>query len=300
MSALPPPLRLATVGAEGAERAADDDAPTAGLADASTTTVDGARGWTLRQACRIARLAPATVRALMDAGVVQPVRNAHGSLLFSFRDLSALRGLRDVPGSRLRRTLLRLRGAAGRRLVHRGARLLVHETDGTLWDAETGQLALPLADAGAEHAAACVFVATDGAREIDWFARATELEEHDPPAAVLAYRAAVTDAPSREEAWLNLGALLHELGRHDEAAAAYESGLAALPASALLHFNHGVLLHAQGRLREALAAYRRALTHESALADAHHNAALVCIDLRETQHAVRHINAFRRLEPQAT
>lgn len=257
---------------------------------------DGTRGWTLRQACRIARLAPSTVRALVHAGVVRPARTARGSLLFSFRDLSALRGLRDVPGSRLRRTLLLLQGVDGRRLVNRGARLLVHETDGTLWDAESGQLALPLADPGDEHVAACVYVAAEGALEIDWFARATELEEHDPGGAIVAYRAAVSDAPSREEAWLNLGALLHELGRLDEAGSAYETALRALPTSALLHFNHGVLLHARGQLREALGAYQCALEHESALADAHHNAALVCIALREPQRAVRHINAFRRLE----
>ncbi len=39
-----------------------------------------------------------------------------------------------------------------------------------------------------------------------------------------------------------------------------------------------------------------ALVHESALADAHHNAAPMCIALREPQRAVRHVSAFRRLE----
>ena len=260
------------------------------------TCNDATQGWTLRQACRIARLSPTTVRALVQADIVQPARNATGALLFSFRDLSALRSLRDIPGSRLLRTLLQLRGVRGRRLLNRGARLIVLDVDGTQWDAETGQLALPLAAAGAEHGATCVFVAPDESGEIDWFARAAELEDRDPMAAVQAYRAAVQDAPSREEAWLNLGALLQELGRHDEAHATYAAALRALPGSALLHFNRGVLLHAEADMPAALSAYLDALAIDDQFADAHHNAALVCIALRDPQRAVRHINAFRQLE----
>lgn len=252
--------------------------------------------WTLRQACRIARLAPATVRTLVQARIVRPVHTRGGGLLFSFRDRGALGGLHDIPGSRLRRSLVRLRANAGRRLVNRGARLLVQDRDGTLWDAETGQLALPLADVGAAHGAACVFIADRSLSEIDWFARAAELEEAEPEAAALAYREAVRDAPSREEAWLNLGALLQERGRFAEAQAVYCEALAALPASALLRFNFGVLLHVQDRLAEALGVYERALEQDPALADARHNAAVAHLQLGNPQQALHQFNVLRRLE----
>ena len=96
--------------------------------------------YSLRRVCRIVRLSPSVVASLIGAGVVAPVRGPRGAFEFSFRDLAVLRGLAGARSASLKRSALRLRAAAGLRLVARGTRPVVLEADGTAWDAETGQL----------------------------------------------------------------------------------------------------------------------------------------------------------------
>ncbi len=67
---------------------------------------------------------------------------------------------------------------------------------------------------------------------------------------------AALDAP---EFQTNLGAVLHDLGRFDQAAAAYRRAIAAKPASPQAHNNLGNTLQTLGDVAGAEAAYRRAL-----------------------------------------
>jgi tetratricopeptide (TPR) repeat protein len=75
----------------------------------------------------------------------------------------------------------------------------------------------------------------------------------------------------------NLGNVLDELGRLQEAEYAYLRALARDPKLADAWFNLGVLRQKMGREEEALSSYERAYAVEPAYADALHNAALLLI-----------------------
>jgi hypothetical protein len=160
--------------------------------------------YSLRQASRIVGLAPATVAALARAGViaVSPAGAARqGDLLFTFADLATLRAVATLPATAVRRSLRAGRSAllhasTGRRLRALGARLVVVEPDGRLWDAETGQWLLGFDEESAPVARVVVSAAWNqsapSAPVIDPFERALLLEATDPDAAAAGYRACCT------------------------------------------------------------------------------------------------------------
>lgn len=253
--------------------------------------------YSLRRVCRIVRLSPSVVASLIGAGVVAPARGPRGAFEFSFRDLSVLRGLARARPTALKRGALRLRPAEGLRLVARGTRPVVLESDGTAWDAETGQV---LIDFGAEPAgAARVVVMNEGADDrapSSLLDAAIGLEASDPDAAMRAYRQAIAADPGAEDAYLNLGALLEERDRLERALEVYLEGAARCPRSALLRFNCGVAYQLLSAYREAEESYLAALALDPALSDAHHNLAIIYLELGEEQRAIRHHNEVRRLE----
>jgi tetratricopeptide (TPR) repeat protein len=253
--------------------------------------------YSLRRVCRIVRLSPSVVATLIGAGVVAPARGRRGALEFSFRDLSVLRGLARAQPTALKRGALRLRAAEGTRLVARGTRPVVLERDGTAWDAETGQL---LIDFDAEHAgAARVVVMKEGVEDrasSSLLDAAIALEGRDPDAAMRAYRQTIAADPTVEDAYLNLGALLEEGERLEQALEVYLDGAARCPGSALLRFNCGVAFQLLSAYREAEEWYLAALALDPALPDAHHNLAIIYLELGEEQRAIRHHNEVRRLE----
>ena len=78
-------------------------------------------------------------------------------------------------------------------------------------------------------------------------------------------------------AWMahnNLGNLLKDTGRLDEARAAYEAALAVRPDFAMAHSNLGIVHKRQNRLDDAIRAYRRALECDPTYAGAYFNLAL--------------------------
>lgn len=135
-----------------------------------------------------------------------------------------------------------------------------------------------------------------------WLARGLSLEAQNPAAAIAAYRRALAGCPTFSDAHINLGRLLHN--QQDLAAAEHHYRLAlATSATALPWFNLGVVLEDQGRADEAIAAYREALTLDSSFGEAHLNLARL-LDRRgritgghaaDLQAAVRHLATYRRL-----
>lgn len=251
--------------------------------------------YSLRRVCRIVRLSPSVVDALVGAGVVAPARGARGAFEFSFRDLSVLRGLSEARPSALKRGVLRLAPSEGRRLVARGTRPVVLERDGTAWDAESGQV---LIDFDSAHAgSASVIVMNDEAvAATSLLDEALALEPVDPDAAMRAYRQAIAADPAREEAYLNLGSLLEQRDRLERALEVYLEGAARCPASALLRFNCGVAFQLLSAYRDAEEWYLAALALDPALADAHHNLSIIYLETGDEQRAIRHHNEVRRLE----
>jgi len=284
--------------------------------------IDETHPYTLGRLQQLLGLSRHAIGQFIALGLVTPLRPSGRAYRFSFRDLVVLRAAHElqraqVPVRQLLRSLRRLRERLpaeaplhGLRITAVGDRVTVRE-GGAQWEADTGQALLDFTVGGTP--AALQFVArgsADGPAASDdesaaaahaeddaqaRFDAAETLEESDPAAAEAAYRALIAKVPAHVNAYLNLGFMLCEAGRCDEAATLYDAALAHVSDDALLHYNRAVALEALGRRREALAAYRECLRLAPALADAHQNAALLYAEEGDKKMAIRHFSAFRRL-----
>ncbi|HEX6020286.1 MAG TPA: tetratricopeptide repeat protein [Burkholderiaceae bacterium] len=262
-------------------------------------------------------LSAATLSGLVDAGFVTPSRGPRNEYRFSFQDIVLLRTahrLRSarIPPRRIVEAMRSLREQLPGQLPLSGLRISAVGNDvavqhgGVQWAAESRQMLLDfdVAPAGGTvsligrefHAAAAPPrpLATAGADER--LARARELEASDPGSAEQAYRDAIAHGADTADAHLNLGALLYESSRLDEALAAYDQGLVHHPGEPRLHYNRALALEDLHRPGDALAAYDACLRRAPDFADAHFNAARLAEQLGKDQLALRHFSAYRRLE----
>jgi len=264
-------------------------------------------------------LSRGAILGVVRSGVVKPQRGLRGAYRFSFPDLVLLRtagalAAADIPPRRITRSLRRLREQLPAQIPLSGLRILADGDDVVVqdgsrrWRADTGQYllsfdALPPAavrTTRGERAPRAVPAAGPAARRVPadsggWFERADSLEAGDPRAAVRAYRRALRLDPSSDDARINLGRLLHEMGRLDEAERIYRGGLAGGVRHAVLHFNLAVLLEDLGRSGDAVEAYRSALREDPRLVDAHYNLSLLYEKLGKAQLALKHLREYRRL-----
>ncbi|HEY7725477.1 MAG TPA: tetratricopeptide repeat protein [Anaeromyxobacteraceae bacterium] len=270
-------------------------------------------GYRTRDVARMLGLAPARVRALARAGLVEPRRGPGGALLFSFQDLVLLRaaaGLASarVPAARLRRALasLRARLPAGRslasvRISADGDRVVVRDGRGA-WRPESGQALFDFAVSSLGDRVAPLLreaaSATDpsGLDAQAFYAWGCDLEAGAPEQARRAYARALELDPDHPGANLNLGRLLHEAGDAPAAEGHYRRALDARPGDAVALFDLGVSLEDQRRDGDALLAYARCLAADPAQADAHFNAARILERLGRRPEALRHLAAYRRLQ----
>ena len=130
----------------------------------------------------------------------------------------------------------------------------------------------------------------------DWFGRGRTLEATSKADAEAAYRRAIALAPDYVDPYLNLGTMMCEGGRCDEAVGVFEEALTRVPGEPLLHFNLAVALEDLGRLDAALASYESCLGLAPRLADAHYNAARLHELAGHRSQAIRHYSEYRRLQ----
>lgn len=152
---------------------------------------------------------------------------------------------------------------------------------------------------GAPQAAPASLAANDASSTHDadaLFAVGEGSEAADPSAAEAAYRRALAIDPGHMHAGINLSALLAERDRAAEADAVCVALLGRDVDHALLRFNHALALEDMKRPRAALDAYRRAIELDANFADAHYNAACLLESLNDTRGALRHFNAYRKLQ----
>jgi tetratricopeptide (TPR) repeat protein len=264
---------------------------------------------------RLFGLPASQVRSLIKAGHISPLKKA-GRLSYSFQDLIVLRTLGSlraakIPTQKINRTLREIRESlpgelplSGLSIVAVGDRIVVREGQ-SLRESDTGQytLALGFIDQGGEllmidkrtHAqsSGTEDPADAAAGELeDNFERALALEESDAEAAIVLYRRCLEADAKHMEARLNLGRLLHEKGRLDEAEGVYRGSNSGEP---MLSFNLAVLLEDRDRAGEAMAVYRHAIALDPGLADAHFNLARLCEQAGNAREALRHLLAYRRL-----
>jgi len=271
-----------------------------------------ASGYPARDVARLLGLTIGQIAGLVRAGCVAPRRGPRREFRFSFQDLVLLRTAKDLmarmPVRRVHRALLKLkqelpagRQLAALRLTAEGDDIVVR--DGAVaWNPESGQAVLdldvstlatavaPLARQAAEEARRSQDMDAE-----DWFRLGCDLEPCDGDQALEAYRHAIERAPDHSDAHLNLGRLLHEAGRVEEAETHYRRALEARPDDATAAFNLGVALEDLRRPHAAAAAYEQALTSEADYADAHFNLGRLWERLGEPHRALRHLQAYRRL-----
>jgi tetratricopeptide (TPR) repeat protein len=259
-----------------------------------------------REVQKLLRLPRSTLRALVDAGFVTPTRGPRNAWLFSFQDLIVLRTAQALaqarlPQKRITRSLRELRRhlpeampLSGLSIAAVADRVVVKEGR-SRWQADSGQYLLEF-EGDPAGGMLKVIERKGAAHEArEWFERAAALESRDAAAAIRAYERAVAADPKLLDAHLNLGWLLHERGRFEQAESAYRAALAACGRAPALLYNLGVLLEDMDRKKEAIEAYEAALRGDARFADCHYNLALLCEELGRPRDAIRHMAQYRRL-----
>jgi tetratricopeptide (TPR) repeat protein len=277
---------------------------------------------------RLTRLPRRRIRSLVEAGLVSPARGPRNTWLFSFQDLIVLRSARALANARVPRKRLSATVEELKRRLPEAAPLsgvsLSADADGVVikegdrrWQAESGQYLLGFGDkaAGAwpgepapadgsdpgdlpADATPRVLLrktATPPASADDWFERGALLETQDQNAALEAYTHAIAADPGLLKARINLGCLLHEMGRLEQAERVYREALRAQGDDPVVLYDLGVLLEDQGRRREAMQVYETALRQDPRFADCHYNLALLYRSISRPKEAIQHMAAYRRL-----
>lgn len=127
-----------------------------------------------------------------------------------------------------------------------------------------------------------------------WYEMGCELEPVVPAEAIDAYQKAVQVDPAHVGAQINLGRLRHEGGQHSEAVFHYRSALQ-VQFDPVAAFNLGVVLQDMGRSQEAIQAYQQVLQHDPSFADAHYNLSRLFERAGQKREALRHMTAYRKL-----
>ncbi|MEP7208083.1 MAG: tetratricopeptide repeat protein [Casimicrobiaceae bacterium] len=266
-------------------------------------------GYSVRDVTRLLGLSRSIVTGFIRAGIVAPARGRRGEYRFSFPDLVVLRSAQaltdaHVPPARIVRSLRRLRARLPDAVPLNGLRVeavgdTVVVTEGSAqWQPDDGQYVLRFGVTPASSGISFFDASPPRRAEpaTDWFARALELERADTRAACEAYRNALRDDPRHLDAYINLGVCLANDGQAAAAEQVYRDGLAHCGIDGALLFNLAVLLEDGGRYDDAVATYRAAVVQAPELADAHYNLALLCEQRGLRQEALRHLQAYRKLQ----
>ncbi|MGA2508399.1 MAG: tetratricopeptide repeat protein, partial [Chitinispirillaceae bacterium] len=111
------------------------------------------------------------------------------------------------------------------------------------------------------------------------------------------YRTTIRKNPDSWMAYNNLGLLLEDMGRTDEAMAHFRKVLEINPNYAIAHYNLGLLLENTGRTDEAMAHYQKALEIKPNYAKAHNNLGLLLADMGRTDEALAQVLKALEIKP---
>ena len=130
------------------------------------------------------------------------------------------------------------------------------------------------------------------------FSRGVALEE-DPRnqlQAIATYERVLELDPDHAAAHINLGTLYYNRQDYKAAEEHYRRALRIDPKYALAHFDLGNVLDETGRVSEAIQTYLSALQLAPTYADAHYNLALAYEKMKEPRKALKHWQAYVRLD----
>jgi tetratricopeptide (TPR) repeat protein len=244
----------------------------------------------------------------MKAGFVTPSRGKRREYRFSFEDMVILRTAQGlvaakIPPRKIVRSLQRLRRELPAELPLTGIHITAVGGDISVklgaaqWNVENGQLLLNFEVANRDG----VVTVFDKPESLppdaeQWHELGLSLESEDPSRAEEAYRKAVALDACCVDAYVSLGMLLYDAGRHKETEQLYREAVRRCEKAPVLQYNLAIVLEDLGRNAEALKAYDRALTLDPDFADAHFNAARLHEALGHAKQAIRHYNDYRRLQ----
>lgn len=243
--------------------------------------------YTLKGMCEMLGVPRHVVLGFVAAGFIKPTRGPRNAYRFGFRDVVLVRtaqSLRaaDIPTRRILRALRRLRQRLPATMPISGLRIVAIGDDVVVRDA-----GLPVA---AESGQLLIDFSVSASGTVLSFPDAKRSSPEDEPAAT-AVAAAVGVEAHRAR-----GAQLYERGDARGALAAYDAALAEAPDDAELHYNRAIVLEDLDRVDDAIAGYEACLVVDPAFADAHWNVARLYEQRGGAREALRHFNAFRRLQ----
>ena len=273
------------------------------------------RSYSREEVLRLLNLSEGVLARWEECGFVAP------ALEYGFRDLVALKTLRELRRNRFRVERIRMILASLRaRLSHvsdpltelkifsDGRRVGV-QVDGRKMEALSGQLLLdfdreairrmlefPSRPAEATEARE---QATRSSEAETWFERGVEAEQTgiSIDRAVAAYEKAIELDPGQASSLVNLGTIHYNQQDWPKAEDCYRRALKVRPDYALAHFNLGNLYDETGQWHKALEQYLAALSAQPGYPDAHYNIALLHQSHGEPLKAVRHWRAYLKADP---
>jgi tetratricopeptide (TPR) repeat protein len=255
------------------------------------------QAYTLREVAGLLGATPESARKLVEVvwGMQRDV--------FNFKDVVLLRTAQGlmahrVSPKRIVRVLERLRAQVTTErplssvALHREGNELVVGAGTERWNPETGQSLLDF-----QHTfRAATWLQAPAHRDADaLFARGVAQEGEHSPDALDSYTKALAVNPLHADAHVNLGRLLHQRGKHQEAEAHYVAALAARPTDVTATFNLAVVLEDQGRIDAAITRYREAIEVDPSCVDAYFNLSRLYEKKGEKIAALRHLKDYQRL-----
>ncbi len=266
--------------------------------------------YTRAQAARILGVPERQIAAWQRAGLLAAADPAD----FTIRDLAGMRSLAGLMHKRHSTRAIRSSVEAMQRAgiadplhetapVSQGAKLVFRHA-GALLDPLTQQLAF---DFDAPRRELSIVrreppreqQLRDQAKAQELFQQAVQLEDKPETVAEAAalYEQVLRLWPRHAPASINLGTILYNDRRFDEAEKRYRAAAEIDPDYALAFFDLGNVLDELRRLPEAIAAYNRAIQLVPQYADAHYNLALAYERTGERRRALRHWLCYVRLDP---
>lgn len=278
---------------------------------------EGTKGYSTREVAEVLGLPTSRILAWSRRGLISPRRGRGGAYVFSFQDLLLLRTARelldaDVPARRIRESIdaLKEQLPVGRPLSAvtisaLGDRVLVKDED-AMWEPDTGQIqmtfdtpdivaeAIPERGESEPSVGSGAGVAASTTAD-DFYDTALDLEVDDAAGAIKAYLDALAVDPDHSDAHLNLGRLLHEEGRVEDAERHYRLASEADPTSARALYNLGVALDDRGAPAAAIESYEAAVRLDPGLGAAHFNLSRLYESDGRQADALQHLAAYRQL-----
>ncbi|MGP8253586.1 MAG: tetratricopeptide repeat protein [Terracidiphilus sp.] len=231
---------------------------------------------------------------------------------YTFQDLGELRTLRvlreeDVPAASIRDSILAMKAVAGMknplleaRVVRTGSRLAFRH-GGEMVDPIRRQLLFDFerVESGERRSAAAELAPlrppAHGLNEK--FMAAVQAEEAgQKQRAIELYEQILALDPRYAAASINLGTVYFHLRQFGRAEEFYRRATEIDPGYVLAYFDLGNVLDELERFEESIAAYKRAVTLSPRYADAHYNLALAYERSGEVRFALRHWQAYIKLD----